>query len=263
MDIGGIPFDPEGVRGKGVVVGLKLGGVLWEVGIGGVLDALEEAGFILAEGARWLVGEKERKRRESLGRMSSMVVAFVRGVAEADVLLKKGLWLRGRWHSVKRYEAVQPIRVKKGWAWVSEQIDRAIGSEEAALRRVNGSVDGIFKAVAEIGKEVREMRQLSGMGTREEKEKHWSEFLKKKREEDNLAARMVYVGDRGKGKGVDFTSKVGKHNDGSSWFPAKAKGTSLPPGVAAIATVTPGSKSSGTWATLEEAKKALGIKDDE
>ena len=74
---------------------------------------------------------------------------------------------------------------------------------------------------------------------------------------------MVYVGDRDKGKGVDFTSKVGKHNDGSSWFPAKAKGSSLPPGVAAIATVTPGSKSSGTWVTLEEAKKALGIKEDE
>ena len=55
---GGIPFDPEGVRGKGVVVGLKLGGVLWETGIGGVLDALEEAGFILAEGGRWLVGER-------------------------------------------------------------------------------------------------------------------------------------------------------------------------------------------------------------
>ena len=40
---GGILFDPEGVRSKGVVVGLKLGGVLWEVGIGGVLEALEEA----------------------------------------------------------------------------------------------------------------------------------------------------------------------------------------------------------------------------
>jgi len=99
-----------------VVVGLKLGGVLWEVGVGGVLVAMEEAGFILAEGARWLVDEKERKRREKLGRMSSTVVAFVRGVVEADVLLKKGLWLGGRWHSVKRYEAVQPIRVKKGWA---------------------------------------------------------------------------------------------------------------------------------------------------
>ena len=44
LGYGGIPFDPEGVRGKGIVVGLKLGGVLWEMGIGGVLATLEEAG---------------------------------------------------------------------------------------------------------------------------------------------------------------------------------------------------------------------------
>ena len=49
---GGIPFDPEGVRGKGIVVGLKLGGVFWETRIGGVEDALEEAGFIITEGTR-------------------------------------------------------------------------------------------------------------------------------------------------------------------------------------------------------------------
>ena len=42
-----------------------------------------------------MVGEKERARREALGRMSSTVVVFVRGVAEADVLLKKGWWLGG------------------------------------------------------------------------------------------------------------------------------------------------------------------------
>ena len=256
LGYGGIPFDPEGVRGKGIVVGLKLGGVLWETGIGGVLAALEEAGFILAEGARWLVGEKERARREALGRMSSTVVAFVRGVAEADVILKKGLWLGGRWHSVKRYEAVQPIRVKKGWAWVSERLDEVSKSEGTALRRVNGSVDGIFKAVAEIGREVKEMRMVGQVGGRWEVNEHWSDFLKKKRDEDNLAARMV------KGKkdgGISFTSKVSKENDGSSWFPAKAEGPALPPGVAAIATVTPGSKSSGAWATKAEALAALGL----
>ena len=47
--------------------------------------------LLLAKGARWLVGEKERGRREKLGRTSSTVVAFVRGVTEADVLLKKEL----------------------------------------------------------------------------------------------------------------------------------------------------------------------------
>ena len=61
-----------------------------------------------------MVGEKERAKRERLGRTSSTVVAFIRGVVVAEVLMKKRLWLKGRWHSVKRYEAVQPIHAKKG-----------------------------------------------------------------------------------------------------------------------------------------------------
>ena len=143
---------------------------------------------------------------------------------------------------------------------MGERLDEVTKSEGAALRKVNGSVDGIFKAVAERGKEVKEMRLLSGhMSAREVKE-HGSDLLGKKREEDNLAARMV----KGKrGSGVSFTSKVNKENDGSSWFSAKAKGPALPPGVAAIATVTPGSKLSGAWATKAEALAALGLKEEE
>ena len=41
----------------------------------------------------WTEGEEKRERS---GRTSSTVVAFVRGVAEVEVLMKKGLWLRGR-----------------------------------------------------------------------------------------------------------------------------------------------------------------------
>jgi len=42
---------------------------------------------------------------------------------------------------------VQPIRVKKGWAWVTERLDVMTGSEGTALKKVNGSLDGIFEAV--------------------------------------------------------------------------------------------------------------------
>ena len=123
------------------------------------------------------------------------------------------------------------------------------------MKRVNGSVDGIFRAVAEIGKEVREMKLVGQV-----KGEHWSDKLGKKRDEDGLAAHMV----RGvKGKGVNFTSKVDQENDGSSWFPAKAEGLALRPGVTSIASVTPGSKSSGTWASKAEAMKALGLVEDE
>ena len=80
---------------------------------------------------------------------------------------------------------MQPIRVKKGWAWVAERLDVITGSEGTALRKVNGSVEGIFKAVAEIGKEVKEMRMpvLGGYGTRKEAKVHWSECLERKRAE--------------------------------------------------------------------------------
>ena len=178
------------------------------------------------------------------------MVAFVRGVAKADVLLKKGLWLGGRWHSVKRYEAGQPIRVKKGWAWVSERLDEVSRNEGVALRNVNRSVNGIFKAVAEIGKEVKEMRLVNEYGTRKGVKEYWSDFLAKKRDEDKLAAYMV-KGRRD--KEVSFTSKVDKENDGSSWFPKKSEDLTLPPEVAAIATVTPRSKTSKAWKTREEA----------
>ena len=206
----GIPFDPEGLRGKCIVVGLKLDGVLWEVGIGGVVAAIDEGGFILAEGARWLVDEKERVRRQALGWQSSTVVVFVRGVAETDALMKKSLWLRGRWHSVKRYEAVQPIRVKKEWYWAQERLDEVMKCEGVALRKLNGSVDGIFKALVEIGRTVNEMR-LAG----QVKGDHWSDKLVKKRDKEGLAAHMVKVDKRNRGDGVIFTSQVTKENDGS------------------------------------------------
>jgi len=138
-----------------------------------------------------------------------------------------------------------------------------MGSEGTALRMVNWSVDGISKAVAEIGKEVKEMRMLNGYGTRKEVKMHWSEFLRKKREEDRLASIMVsmdgvVMGLVGGVDGVTFTTKVKKENDGSSWFPKEPVGPLFPPGGAAIATVTPGGKKRGTWATKEEALKALG-----
>jgi len=72
------------------------------------------------------------------------------------------------------------------------------------------------------------------------------------------------VGDEDKGAsggrdGVTFTSKVGKGNDGSSWFPNKPVGPRFPPGVAAIGTVTPGGKKHGAGATKEEALAAAGL----
>jgi len=55
-----------------------------------VVAALEEGGFILAEGSRWLVDDKEVERRRKMGWLSSTGVAFVRGVGGGELLLNKG-----------------------------------------------------------------------------------------------------------------------------------------------------------------------------
>jgi len=117
--------------------------------------------------------------REKMGRLSSTVVAFVRGVGEAEVLLKKGLWLGGRWHSVKRYEAVQPIRVKKGWVWVGERLDEMLKSEGDAMKKVNTTVLSLHKALEKVEKKVDCIDPGKGKGS-------WKEEFEAKREEKEV-----------------------------------------------------------------------------
>ena len=85
------------------------------MGVGGLLAALEEEEYVICEGARWLVDEEEVVRRQGLGKTSSTTVVFVHGVSVVAGLLRWGLWLGGMWHSVKRFEAVCPVRKKSGW----------------------------------------------------------------------------------------------------------------------------------------------------
>ena len=180
------------------------------------------------------------------------MVAFVRGVAEADVLLKKGLWLRGRWHSVKRYEAVQPIRSKKGWEWVGERLDEVMKNEGSALRLVNMSVKGIHGAVQGLVEEVREMK----FGKKEKRVWPGKEVRGWKEAEKKVDEEM-------RKEEVEFTSRVKKDNGGESWFPtSSAKSSSLLQEVPPIASGTSGSKTIRTFATKEEMFKALGLKDD-
>jgi len=64
------------------------------------------------------------------------------------------------------------------------------------------------------------------------------------------------------GGGIVFMSKVPKKGDGGGCFTAESEVSSLPQGVAAIATVTLGGKSRRHWATKEEALRAFGIKEE-
>ena len=82
----GTQVDPEKEWEKGPVVGIKVGGVAWLVGVEGVVAELGRMGFVICEGSRWLVDDAERSRRMKAGKTSSTVLAMVRGRKEVDAL---------------------------------------------------------------------------------------------------------------------------------------------------------------------------------
>ena len=154
---GGIPFDPVGLRGKRTVVGLKVNGVLWEVGVEGLLAALEEESYVICEGARWLVNEEEVVRRKGLGKMLSTVVVFLRGASQVAGLLRRRLWLGGRLHSVKRFEAVQPVRKKSGWVWMREWMEKEGSVREERGRKAPMDIESISEQLKVLRKSAKKM----------------------------------------------------------------------------------------------------------
>ena len=90
----GTRVDPEKEWGKGPVVGLKVNGVAWLVGVEGVVAELGRLGIVSCKGSRWLVDDAERDRRMKEGKTSSTVLALVRGGKSVDVLFLRGCgWL--------------------------------------------------------------------------------------------------------------------------------------------------------------------------
>jgi len=115
-------FDPEKEEGKSIPRMVKVGGVRWEEGIGGVEAALREAGIGFCEGTRWLVGEGELNKRRERGGLASTVVVRVMGEEVVRQLGRAGIWVGGYWCSVKRFVAVQPRRKEAGWMKVVDGI---------------------------------------------------------------------------------------------------------------------------------------------
>ena len=103
-------FDPEKVEEKSLPYMVKVGGVRWKNGIGGVKAALQEAGVEFCEGTRWLVNEKELEKRRKRGSLAFTVVVRVRGLDMVHQLGRADIWVGGYWCSGKRFVAVQPKR---------------------------------------------------------------------------------------------------------------------------------------------------------
>ena len=72
-----------------------------------MVEELGRMGIMSCEESRWLVDDAERGRRMKEGKTSSTVVAFVRGGKEVDGLFRLGMWLAGRWCSIRRFRAVR------------------------------------------------------------------------------------------------------------------------------------------------------------
>ena len=145
-------FDPEKEVGKDIPRMVKIGGVRWEEGIGGVEVALREAGVGFCDGMRWLVGEEELKKRRERGGLSSTVVVRVKGEEVERQLKRAGIWVGGYWCSVKGFVAVQPKRREAGWMKVMDGIKSQVElvtdklvvkeSERVEERRAKGIVFG-------------------------------------------------------------------------------------------------------------------------
>ena len=149
MEVGG-PIDPEKRRNLRLPVAVKMGGIRWESGIGGVQAGLMEARVEFCEGAKWLVPEGELQKRKERGSLASTVVVRIRGGNVAGQLCCTGLWVGGVWCSVRRYVVVAPVR--KGPAW------------RKAVDEVKEAVAGGGKSVVGLMKDMREeVRRLTGV----------------------------------------------------------------------------------------------------
>jgi len=204
-------FDPEK---KGILrlpAMVKIGGVVWEDGIGGVSAALEEAGVEECDGTRWLVPEGELTKRKERGSLSSTVVARVKGVDVAGQLCRTGLWVGGRWCSVRRYVAVPPKKREPGWVRVVGKVkdvveDRLVKGIEVAIlaerEMGKGRSEGLEGLMKEVRADLRTLKSVGdvGKGSAGDKERVWRGKIEAGmgvmvKSTELLATRMEDMGD--------------------------------------------------------------------
>ncbi|KAG0643560.1 hypothetical protein HOY80DRAFT_1090482 [Tuber brumale] len=140
-------FDPERGWGKMLPMMMKVGGVLWENGIGGVLADLQGTGVVVDEGSRWLVGKEERDRRRANRSSSSTVLLKVLGEESVCDLCRYGIWVGGRWCLVKRFVAIPP-KLKE------EEFRRRFGALEEAVGEMKKGIGRLLRARNEAAKRI-------------------------------------------------------------------------------------------------------------
>ena len=80
---------------------------------------------------------------------------MVRGGKEVDALFRTGMWLAGRWCSIKRYLSVKPVRKVDRW----RQVKVALEANQRRVEKVFGLVEACLKEEgSEDGSEVEEKK---------------------------------------------------------------------------------------------------------
>ncbi|KAG0640102.1 hypothetical protein HOY80DRAFT_1043079 [Tuber brumale] len=203
-------FDPENFEGNRVPFMVKIGGVWWEEGIGGVEVALREAGVGFCEGTRWLVGEEELDKRRKVRhfvavQLKRRVAAWegvMERVGEKVEGMRKGLEERGK--KERSEEIEEGSRVEKVLAALKGLGDR--------LSMVEGSVKGVAQEVGKFGlsKEERlaekKEEYMRRMRLREE-EREAEKEMEDVADEFFKASKEEFKQGRGNRGGVDFGVK--------------------------------------------------------
>ena len=199
-------FDPEKEEEKSLPYMVKVGGVRWEDGIGGVEAALLEAGVEFCEGTRWLVNEEELEKRRKRGSLASTVVVRVRGLEVVHQLGRAGVWVGGYWCSVKRFVAVQPKR--KVWKGRDGALLASLKGLSDKVMKLEGMVQGVGrglwkkeKGVGVIRVEDKEREEWQRM---EESDSEGERYRRKSKRETGLSAFAKPFVYEPKGKKVDF-----------------------------------------------------------
>ncbi|KAG0641775.1 hypothetical protein HOY80DRAFT_1111227 [Tuber brumale] len=211
-------FDPEFTEGNRVPFMVKIRGVWWEEGIGGVEVALREAGVEFCDGMRWLVGEEELKKRRESGSLASMVVAFCGGATEATggsvggydgEGRGEGGWIeegsRGEGEDREEGEIEEADRVERVMAVLKGLGDR--------LSVVEGSVKGVAREVrkVDLSKEERlgeKKEEYVWRMTLREEESAWEKEMDDAANEFFKASKEEFKQGRGNRGGVDFGVKL-------------------------------------------------------
>jgi len=154
--------------------------------------AMEAMGVKVCEGTSCLVGENVRRESIEAGKKSSTVLVKVRGEEVANRLFRMGIWVGGRWCSIRQFVAIL-AKQKQGWRGevrdVRVRLDGLCRAgermEDKVLKKI-GEMEGMCRKRWILEKEKPVVEKVVEKGERKE----WPSYEKCNRERDVMEERV-------------------------------------------------------------------------